>query len=331
MRRLTGSVGMTVLALSGAALLGMGAIRAQTLLAQAQAQVQGAAQGAAQPVQGQGTPGQAAGGRAGQGGRGAPVPGGRGGPPPVPRKHLLVIGMTRGFHHGSTSNAVATFWKLGKESAVWDTEIKTDMEWVTKKPAGTEAHNLDWFDALALVNTTGDWKLDGEQKKALLAFVHDDGKGLVLAHAALDANYGWPEYAEMVGGWFQAHPWGTFDAPVIVEDPTFPAMRHFPARLFIHDEMYSPKNWSRDKVNVLMRLDESQLDYTKPQPNSARADKDQAIAWSKMYGKGRVFYSSLGHTNEAWENPDVQKMYLEAVKWAMRRTEGSTTAHAKVN
>ena len=66
-------------------------------------------------------------------------------------------------------------------------------------------------------------------------------------------------------------------------------------------------------------------------PVPVRTDRDIAIAWSKMYGKGRVFYSSLGHTNEAWEKPDVQKMYLEAVKWAMRRTEGSTTAHAKVN
>ena len=50
-----------------------------------------------------------------------------------------------------------------------------------------------------------------------------------------------------------------------------------------------------------------------------------------MYGKGRVFWSSLGHTNEAWENADVQKMYLEAVKWAMRRTEGSTASHPKVH
>ncbi len=228
---------------------------------------------------------------------------------------------------------MATFWKLGEQSGVWDAELKTDMDWVTKKPAGSEAHNLDWFDAIALVNTTGNWGLNDEQKQALLSFVHDDGKGLVAAHAALDANYDWPEYAEMLGGWFQAHPWGTFDAPVIVEDPTFPAMRHFPTHFMITDEMYSPKNWSRDKVNVLMRLDETKLNYTNPRYGLAnvRQDKDQAIAWSKMYGKGRVFWSSLGHTNESWDNPDVQKMYLEAVKWAMGRTEGSTTPHAKVN
>ncbi len=287
----------------------------------------------AQAPQSQGQPPQGAQAPAARGGQRAPVPGGRGGPAPIPKKHVLVIGQTRGFHHGSTSNGLAMFWNLGQESGVWDTEIKTDMEWVTKKAPGSEAHNLDFFDALVLVNTTGGWKLDDEQKAALLAFVHDDGKGLVVAHASLDANYDWPEYAEMIGGWFQAHPWGTFDAPVIVEDPAFPAMRHFAPRLFLHDEMYSPKNWSRDKVNVLMRLDESKLNYTNPQYGlkSVREDKDQAIAWSKMYGKGRVFYSSLGHTKEAWEDPDVRKMYLEAVKWVMGRTEGSTTPHPKVN
>jgi type 1 glutamine amidotransferase len=181
-----------------------------------------------------------------------------------------------------------------------------------------------------LVNTTGDWGLNDEQKQALLSFVHDDGKGLVAAHAALDANYEWPEYAEMLGGWFAAHPWGTFDAPVIVEDPTFPAMRQFPPRFMITDEMYSPKNWSREKVNVLMRLDDTRLNYTKAQ-SPPRDDKDQAIAWSKMYGKGRVFWSSLGHTKEAWDDPDVQKMYLEAVKWVMRRTDGSVAPHPRTN
>jgi type 1 glutamine amidotransferase len=262
-----------------------------------------------------------------------PVPGGRGGPAPAPKKHVLVIGMTRGYHHGSTSDGLAMFWNLGKESGAYDTEIKTDMEWITKKNPGSEAHSLPFFDVVVFVNCTGSWKLDDEQKEALLSFVRDDGKGLVVAHASLDANYDWPEYAEMIGGWFQAHPWGTFDAPVIVEDRTFPAMQHFPKYLRLYDEMYSPRQWSRDKVNVLMRMDETKLDYVNPQYGlkSVREDKDQAIAWAKMYGKGRVFYSSLGHTKEAWEDPLVRKMYLEGVRWAMGRTEGSVAPHPKVN
>lgn len=250
------------------------------------------------------------------------------------------------FHHGSTSEGVASFWKMGKDSNVWDTELKTDMEWITKKDPGSEAHSLPYFDAVVFVNTTGNWKLDDEQKEALLSFVRDDGKGIVLVHAAIDSNYNWPEWADLTGGWFNGHPWGTFAGSIIVEDQSFPAMRHFPKYLKLHDEMYSTKSWSRDKLNVLMRLDESKLNYSSPQfgggppgaggaarggEPSMRTDKDQAVAWAKMYGKGRVFYSTFGHTKEAWENPDILKMYTEAVKWVMGLTEGSTASHPKVN
>ncbi len=122
----------------------------------------------------------------------------------------------------------------------------------------------------------------------------------------------------MIGGWFDNHPWGVFDAPVIVEDPSFPAMKPFPARFTIHDEIYEHKNFDRSKVHVLARLDASKLDYTKPNIN--RADHDFPVAWAKMYGKGRVFYSTFGHAAETWDDPMIQKMYFEAVRWALRLT-----------
>ena len=50
----------------------------------------------------------------------------------------------------------------------------------------------------------------------------DDGKGFVGAHTGDDAFFDWPEFGEMIGGYFDNHPWGQFDAPVIVEDPAFP-------------------------------------------------------------------------------------------------------------
>jgi type 1 glutamine amidotransferase len=48
-----------------------------------------------------------------------------------------------------------------------------------------------------------------------------------------------------------------------------------------------------------------------------------------MYGKGRVFYSTLGHTEEAWSDPDIRTMYFEAIKWVLGMTEGSTAPHAR--
>lgn len=94
------------------------------------------------------------------------------------------------------------------------------------------------------------------------------------------------------------------------------------------DEIYQAKQWSRDKVNVLLRLDDTKLNYAN-NPRIHRQDHDFAVAWSKMYGRGRVFYSTLGHTNESWNDPDIQKMYFEAIKWALGLTEGSTTPHPR--
>lgn len=243
---------------------------------------------------------------------------------PAPaRKKLLAIGAVKGFQHDSVSHGLATIERLGRESGVFDTYIRTDTQLVTKqKIAAGNAKNLNYFDAVFFY-TTGELEMDDQQKKDLLSFVHDDGKGFVGGHSATDTFYNWPEYGDMIGGYFDQHPWGVFDAPVIVEDPNFPAMKAFPHEFTIHDEIYQEKNFSRDKVRVLARLDASKLDLKNPRVH--RTDKDFAVAWARQYGKGRVFYSTFGHTEEAWDRKDVQTMYLEAIKWAMGLTQADVT------
>ncbi len=255
--------------------------------------------------------------------------------PPIPHtkqihlKHVLVIGQTKGFEHDSISDAMAAIFNMGKESGLWDTMIRTDTELLTKKDLGhRNAKNLDYFDLIVFASTTGELDMDDSQKKDMLSFIHDDGKGFVGIHAALDTNYNWPEYGEMIGGWFDQHPWMTFNAPIVNEDPDFPAVRHFPKSFVKYDEIYQPKAWSRDKVNVLLSLDPDKLDYTN-NPRVHRTDHDFAVAWSKMYGKGRVFYSTLGHTEESWDDPDIRKMYFEAIRWALWMTDGSTASHPR--
>ena len=240
-------------------------------------------------------------------------------------KHVLVIGETKGFEHDSIPAAMAAVYNMGKDSGLWDTMMRTDTELLTKKPLSKNAKNLDYFDLIVFASTTGELDMDDGQKKDMLSFIHDEGKGFVGIHAALDTNYKWPEYGEMIGGWFDEHPWTTFNAPIINEDPDFPAVRHFPKSFVKFDEIYQPKDWSRDKVNVLLSLDPGRLDYNNPRVH--RTDHDFAVAWSKMYGKGRVFYSTLGHTEEAWNDPDIRKMYFEAIRWALGMTDGSTASH----
>lgn len=253
-------------------------------------------------------------------------------PPPHAKqthlKHVLVIGQTKGFEHDSVSAAMAAIYKMGHDSGLWDTTMRTDTELLTKKDLKRNAKNLNYFDVLIFASTTGELDMDPSQKQDMMSFIKEDGKGFVGIHAALDTNYTWPEYGDMVGGWFDQHPWMTFNAPIINEDPSFPAVRHFPHSFVKYDEIYQPKDWSRDKVNVLLSLDASRLDYSN-NPRIHRADHDFPVAWSKMYGKGRVFYSTLGHTEESWNDPDIQKMYFEAIKWALGMTDGSTASHAK--
>jgi len=252
-------------------------------------------------------------------------------PPPhgkeIHLKHVLVVSQTKGFEHDSIPDAMAAVYNLGKESGLWDTTLRTDTELLTKKDLHQRnGKNLDYFDAVVFASTTGELDLDDSQKQDFLSFVHDDGKGFLGIHAALDTNYKWPEYGEMIGGWFDQHPWFTFNAPIVNEAPDFPAVRHFPHAFVKYDEIYQPKSWSRDKVNVLLSLDASKLDYSN-NPRIHREDHDFAVAWSKMYGKGRVFYSTLGHTEESWDDPDVRKMYFEAIRWVLGMTDGSTASH----
>jgi uncharacterized protein len=254
-------------------------------------------------------------------------------PPPPPAKqvhlkHVLVIGQTKGFEHDSISPAMAAIYAMGKESGLWDTMMRTDTELLTKKDLQRNTKNLNYFDAVIFSSTTGELDMDDSQKQDLMSFIKEDGKGFVGIHAALDTNYKWPEYGVMIGGWFDQHPWMTFNAPIMKEDPDFPAVRHFPKAFVKYDEIYQPKNWSRSDVNVLLSLDSSKLNYEN-NPRIHRTDHDFPVAWSKMYGKGRVFYSTLGHTEESWEDPDIRKMYFEAIKWSLGMTEGSTTSHAK--
>ena len=232
---------------------------------------------------------------------------------PTPqKKHLLVLAEEKGYRHESVSHAMATIERLGEETRLWDTTLRTDTEVLTKRKLEYNAKNLNDFDAV-LFFTGGDLAIAAQQKADLLSFVHDDGKGFIGVHSAAITFTDWPEYGEMIGGYFDEHPWGTFDASILVEDADFPGMQQWPRSFILRDEVYQIRNYSRDKLRVLMRLDASRLDLSNPKVH--RTDRDFAVTWAKMYGRGRVYYSTLGHPKENWDNPNLQKMYTEAIKW----------------
>ena len=246
------------------------------------------------------------------------------------KKKLLAIGDGRtSFQHDSVSHALATIERLGRESGVYVTVIRTDSQLITKQAIERPAlntKNLDFFDAVFFFGA-GAGDLSPQQMQDLLSFVKVDGKGFVAAHTGDNAFQQFPEYREMVGGLWN-HPWTKAEQlvaklPVNVEAPDFPAMQSLPPSYFVMDEAavhLAP--YSRENVRVLASVDMNRVDRSLARdPN----DKDVPIAWAKTYGKGRVFYSTLGHSDESWDNPLVQRMFFDAIRWAMGLVEGDAT------
>jgi type 1 glutamine amidotransferase len=226
------------------------------------------------------------------------------------KKKVLIIGDIHTgaqIAHDGVSHAMATLEHLGRESGAYVAFIRTDTQLLTKAEVfgsgdyarggskQARGRNLDYFDALVFY-TNGSPPMTDEQKRDVLSFVRDDGKGFVAVHTATATFYDWPEYGVMVGGYFDNHPWNVFEAPVVVERPDFPGWKSLPHEFTTRDEMYQYKApYSRDQVDVLASLDASKLDLTNK--NVHRTDHDFPIAWVKNYGKGRVFSSTLGHTD----------------------------------
>jgi type 1 glutamine amidotransferase len=260
-----------------------------------------------------------------QGGRG-----GRGGPRPAnARKRVLAWADTRNgqAQHEFTSHALAVIERLGYESGAYDTTIRTDSHIVALQPKKTTGEpasggpSLSNVDAIFFIGHR-DVPIDEQQKMELLSFVRDQGKGFVATHQALTALDSWPAFGELVGGRYDGHPWGVAPGTLVNEAADFPATKHFPPSFALTDEFYQPKEFSREKARVLLRLDVSKMP---PNAQFRLKDGDMPIAWAKTYGKGRVFYSSLGHDASMWDNRDVAQMYFEALKWALGMTEGDTS------
>ena len=87
--------------------------------------------------------------------------------------------------------------------------------------------------------------------------------------------------------------------------PRFPGMEHLPGSFTLQDEIYQIKDFSRDDVRVLLRLDAGKVDLASKGVH--RTDNDFAVIWARDYGKGRVLYNGLGHVRESGIGPKSKK------------------------
>jgi type 1 glutamine amidotransferase len=232
-------------------------------------------------------------------------------PPKQPRK-LLVFNLCKGFKHGSIGHWDKALEIMGKKTGAFEVVVSGDM-------AMFKAENLSKFDAVCLNNTTRLGFEEPELRKSLMDFIKG-GKGIIGIHAATDNFYQWPEAAKMMGGQFCGHPWGGGGTwAVKIDDPEHPLMAPYKGKGFkVKDEIYltKPPLYSRDKQRVLMSLDMSDK-TTGGVRRGEFKDADVGISWVKDYGKGRLFYCSLGHNNHLTWDPVLLGHYLAGIQFAL--------------
>jgi len=219
-------------------------------------------------------------------------------------RKLLMLTHSAGYRHDYLPVAAEIVKKIGLESKSFDTIVTEDCSLINND----FLKNIDCL----LFATTGELPMDNSQKDALISFVKSGG-GFVGVHNATDTFYKFPQYGEMIGGYFNGHPW-TQEIYVIVEDRLHPATRHLPSRFKVKEEVYVFRNWSRNRTHVLISLDNSSVDLSK----GNRKDNDYALSWCHSYGEGRVFYTAFGHFKELWYEKWFQKHLLGGILWAMR-------------
>jgi type 1 glutamine amidotransferase len=228
------------------------------------------------------------------------------------------------FKDGNGNFVAKVEWSL-VEATMTELGDKNGFDVVCSQDSRAEitSDNLKNFDAVWFY-TTGELPLSETQKSELLAYVRA-GKGFGGSHSATDTFYKWKEYGDLIGAYFDGHPWHT-KVNVIVEDKKHPATKHLGDSFIITDEIYQFKGpYSRDKLHVLMKLDLKDL---KPAAGN-RKDNDNALAWTNQYGKGRVFYTALGHRDEVWRDPRFQEHVLGALRYMFFQADADGTPTAK--
>jgi uncharacterized protein len=223
-------------------------------------------------------------------------------------ERILYFTYSAGYRHEVVPLSKAILTQLGSNSGVFEVVATEDTSQFS-------AENLNGFAAVMFF-TSGELPLGGAEKSALLDFVRS-GHGFLGVHSATDTFYAWPDYLELIGGYFNGHPW---HQPVTIDvaDPGDPLVGFLGNSFQVEDEIYQISDFDHRGSHVLLRLDRSSVDLGRPGVH--RRFYGWPLAWTRSYGQGRVFYTALGHEPSVWHDARYQQILTNAILWSTRRS-----------
>ena len=245
--------------------------------------------------------------------------------PARPRK-LLVTDIQMYSGHSTIPHGNYMIELMAKYTGAFEPVFSNDPE-LLKYPKIKE------FDAVFFNNVCGMVHNDPQVREGILRFVREGG-GLGGNHAVTYANLNWPEFADMMGGWAGQHR--VEEQVIKIDDPSSPLMKPFGTGPFTHtDEFYifppySP--YSREKQRVLMSIDVEKSDRGfggRFSELSTRPDQDYGVAWVKGYGKGRTYFTPLGHTTIMYTDKRWTAHLLAAIQYILGDISVDETPSAK--
>lgn len=227
------------------------------------------------------------------------------------------------------------FEQMGLRTGAYSVTFGNDPEMLRKE-------FLDQFDAVIFNNTAGVLTEDPELQWGLLDYIWSGG-GFVGVHAAGATFCQWPDYdifpefGEMLGGFENGgHPWKPHEwINLKIDDPDHPVAYAFGGENFdVSDEVFQfSEPYSRERLRVLTSIDTARTDMDPARRilPERLADGDIAISWVKRYGRGNVFYSSLGHNvHLAWDDKVLQQ-YLDGIQFVIGDLPAPVTPSAKLD
>jgi type 1 glutamine amidotransferase len=234
---------------------------------------------------------------------------------------LLIFERMTGFRDGPAVEAARAAITAMARARGWQVIV-------TDKAGAISPANLALFSTLIWNNISGDVLTLG-QRRALRSYIERGGGFLATHGSAGDIDYFWPWYQDvLIGARFIGHPLNPqFQTARLVRDPAGGALgAGLPPEWTMHDEWYSFAPGPRlPDTHVVARLDESS--YTPVGiAGDIRMGADHPIAWARCVGKGRAFYTAIGHRPENYDEPHHTRIIAQALDWTMIKGSGPCVA-----